>query len=310
MLLVSTIEFCDNKTINMNIVITGSLGNISKPLTKNLISQGHEVTVISSNKQRKQDIETLGAKAAIGSLLDINFITQCFAGSDAVYCMVPPNYAHSDQLTYYTSIGKSYENAIRKSEIKKVVHLSSYGAHLPSGTGFITGSYQVEQILNTISGITLTHIRPTSFYYNLLAFIDMIKTAGFIGAVYGGEDTLAMVSPKDIATAVAEEILLNDIGNKIRYVASDDRTCAEVATVLGKAIGKPDLKWLVLPKENVIQALQKHGMNNEVSGKLVELGDAIHTGKLREDYDIHKPAMGKVKLEEYANEFAQFFNSK
>jgi AraC-like DNA-binding protein len=36
------------------------------------------------------------------------------------------------------------------------VHLSSCGAHLPAGTGFITGSYRVEQILNSIPGIRLT----------------------------------------------------------------------------------------------------------------------------------------------------------
>lgn len=294
----------------MNIVITGSIGNISKPLAKALINKEHAVTIISSNEQKKQEIEALGAKAAIGSLSDPTFLTQSFVDAHAVYCMVPPDYTHPDQLAYYSSIGKSYEQAIRITGIKRVVHLSSYGAHLSSGTGFISGSYQVEQILNTLSSVALTHIRPTSFYYNLLAFIDMIKTAGFIGAVYGGEDKLAMVSPKDIATAVAEELLITDTFAKVRYVASDDRTCNEVAAVLGKAIGKPDLKWLTLPQENVFAALKKHGMNNESANKLIELGEAIHTGKLREDYDIHKSTLGKIKLEDYAIEFAQIFNSK
>lgn len=32
----------------MNIVLTGSLGNIGKPLTKALVEKGHTVTVISS----------------------------------------------------------------------------------------------------------------------------------------------------------------------------------------------------------------------------------------------------------------------
>lgn len=45
---------------------------------------------------------------------------------------------------------------------------------------------------------SLGHIgRPlTYFYNNLFGFIPMIKAAGFIGAVYGEEDKLAMVSPR------------------------------------------------------------------------------------------------------------------
>lgn len=38
----------------MNIVLTGSLGNISKPLTKNLVSKGYEVVVISSRSERQK----------------------------------------------------------------------------------------------------------------------------------------------------------------------------------------------------------------------------------------------------------------
>lgn len=48
----------------MNIVLTGSLGNIGRPLTKILVQSGHTITVISSNTGRQQEIEVLGAKAA------------------------------------------------------------------------------------------------------------------------------------------------------------------------------------------------------------------------------------------------------
>jgi len=36
----------------MNIVLTGSLGNISKPLAQDLIAKGHSVTVISSKAEQ------------------------------------------------------------------------------------------------------------------------------------------------------------------------------------------------------------------------------------------------------------------
>ena len=39
-------------TLSMKYVVTGSLGNISKPLAERLIAAGHEVTVMSSNPEK------------------------------------------------------------------------------------------------------------------------------------------------------------------------------------------------------------------------------------------------------------------
>ena len=292
----------------MHIVLTGSLGHISRPLAQELLQKGHAVTIISSDPQKQTDIEALGAKAAIGSVEDDIFLTKTFTGADAAYCMTPPNFREADQVVYYERVAEAYAQAIRQSGIKRVVYLSSYGAHLSSGTGFITGSYKAENLLNAIPGISLTHIRPTFFYYNLLGFITMIKTAGFIGAVYGGEDKLAMVSPLDIASAIADEITKQRSDVNVRYVTSDDKTCSEVAQVLGDAIGVPGLTWKILPREKALQSLLSNGLPENAANNLVELGMAIHTGALREDFDKRKPPFGKISLRDFAIEFAEAYN--
>ena len=71
----------------MKITVTGSLGHISLPLTKELVQKGHAVTVISSKTKRQKDIEALGAKAAIGTMEDADFLTSAFSGADIVYLM-------------------------------------------------------------------------------------------------------------------------------------------------------------------------------------------------------------------------------
>lgn len=75
----------------MKVIVTGSLGNISKPLTQELVQKGHTVTVISTKPEKQKDIEALDATAAIGSLEDVDFLTATFTGADGVYCMIPPN---------------------------------------------------------------------------------------------------------------------------------------------------------------------------------------------------------------------------
>ena len=59
----------------MKIVVTGSLGNVSKPLAQKLVKAAHDVVVISSKAEKVKAIEEIGAKAAIGSLEDVNFLT-------------------------------------------------------------------------------------------------------------------------------------------------------------------------------------------------------------------------------------------
>ena len=294
----------------MNIVITGSLGHIGKPLTDELVGKGHAVTVISSKPQKQADIETAGATAAIGSVEDVAFLKATFTGADAVFCMIPPNFLESDQLTYYSRIGDYYAQAIQQAGVRRVVHLSSYGAHLEKGTGFIVGSYQVEKRLNTLPNVALTHIRPGYFYYNLFGFVGMIQAAGFMGANYGGEDKMVLVSPVDIAAAVADELTTAQTDRPVRYVASDERTCSEVARVLGGAIGKPDLTWAVISSDQMQQGLEANGVPAPTASALVELGAATHSGILREDYDHYKPVLGQVKLEDFAPEFAAGFTQQ
>jgi nucleoside-diphosphate-sugar epimerase len=121
------------KLKSMKITITGSLGNISKPLARELVQKGHSVTVISSKSEKQKDIEALGATAAIGSIEDVKFLTATFTGADAVYCMVPPAnlFDHNlDLMADWRGIGNNYAQAIQRSGVKRVVHLSSIGGAL------------------------------------------------------------------------------------------------------------------------------------------------------------------------------------
>lgn len=296
----------------MKITVTGSLGHISKPLTQELVQKGHTVMVITSKPEKQKDIEALGAIAAIGSLEDVDFLTASFTGSDAVYCMVPPNnyFDHDlDLLAYYRRLGHNYAQAIKQSGVKRVVNLSTIGAHLEKGSGILLGAHDVQNILNELPlDVAITHMRPTSFYYNLYGYIGMIKAGGIIAANYGTDDKIPWVSPIDIATAIAEEIVMPLVGRKVRYVASEELTGNETASILGAAIGKPDLKWVFITNEQTLSGLEATGMNKQIAAGLVEMYASLQSGLLSEDYHSNRPAvMGKVKLTDFAKEFAAAF---
>lgn len=296
----------------MKITITGSLGNISKPLAKALIKEGHQITVIASSSERKSEIENLGAQAAIGSVNDINFLTQTFTGADAVYCMIPrANYfdQNLDLDAFTRTIGNNYAEAISKSGVKRVVFLSSIGAHLEQGSGIIQRYNEIEAVLNRLSNVSITFMRPTSFYYNLLAYIPMIKNQRVIAANYGADQLIPWVSPNDIAKAIAEELTTPLDGKKIRYVASEEVTGDQTTKILGDVIGNPDLKWQLISDEETLNGLIAVGMQPKIAQGLVEMYAALYSGLLGEDYYRNRPAvLGKTKLGDYAKEFASIFN--
>lgn len=295
----------------MNIVITGSLGNIGKPLAGILVKEGYSVTVVSSKEEKREAIEALGASAAIGSVEDAGFLTDTFKGADAVFTMVPPAFGEADQMAYYKRLGANYAKAIEAAGVKRVVNLSSYGAHLDRGTGFILGAHHTESILNDLpEDVAVTQLRPGYFYYNLYAFMGMLKTAGIIGANYGGDDKLLLVAPADIAEAVAAELTAAEKGRKVRYVVSDEKTANEVAAAIGEAIGKPGLQWFTFTDAQAQQGMEEAGVPPYLATMFTELGASLHSGRLGEDYERNKPAeRGKVKLEDFMQEFAAAYRS-
>jgi uncharacterized protein YbjT (DUF2867 family) len=304
-------NFESTKKQKMKIIVTGSLGHISQPLTQELVQKGHEVTVISSNAEKQAAIEALGATAAIGSIEDVNFLIDTFTGADAAYCMIPPkNYSdhNLDLIAHAHSMGNNYAQAIRQSGVKQVVNLSSIGAHLDKGSGLLVAYHYIEGILGNLPGVSITFMRPTAFYYNLYGYVPMIKSEGVIAANYGADDKIAWVSPIDIAAAIAEELETPLVGNKVRYVASEELTGNQTASILGAAIGKPDLKWVLISSEQMQSGLEAAGMNPDIAAGLAEMYASLHSGVLSADYDRNKPAvMGKVKLTDFAREFAAAF---
>ena len=302
----------------MKITLTGSLGHIGKPLTQTLIQQGHSVTVISSKAERQKEIEALGAKAAIGTMADADFLAATFTGADVVYAMealgAGSYFDHNlDIMAAIHKLGNNYKQAIQQSGVKRVVHLSSIGAHTDQGNGLLAFHYHVEKILNQLpSDVSITFMRPVGFYGNLLSFIPAIKTQGMIASNYGGDDKKPWVSPIDIAAAIAEEMAAPFEGRKVRYVASEEISCNELASVLGAAIGKPDLKWIVIPDEQLLKGMIASGMNPKIAAGLVEMNASGRTrsGKLYEDYNRNQPTLGNVKVKDFAKEFALVYHQK
>ncbi|AXB58359.1 NmrA family NAD(P)-binding protein [Flavobacterium fluviale] len=299
----------------MNIVMTGSLGNIGKPLVIELVQKGHSVTVISSKAERQIEIETLGAKAAIGKMQDADFLTHTFKEADVVYLMEAWEGIGSifdkdvDFVAAFKRIGSNYKQAVLRSGVTRIIHLSSIGAHTDQGTGSLYLHNTVENILKELpDAVSIKFMRPVGFYNNIFRYMQTIKTQGKIIQSYGGDKKEPWVSPLDIAAAIVEEIENPFKGRTVRYLASDEISPNETARIIGAAIGKPDLEWSVISDEEMLSGMLSAGVNEWIANGFVKMQAAQRDGSLYTDFYLNKPVLGKVKLTDFAKEFAKTYN--
>src|SRR5271154_902284 len=147
---------------NTTYVILGASGNTGSIIADFLLSKGKKVRVVGRDAGRLQRFVRKGAEAFTAALSDAAALAKAFGGARAGYLMLPPITSREDQERESDAIAK----AVKESGLQHAVHLSSYGAQVPEGTGPVTGLHSSEQKLNAISGLNVLHLRPGYFMEN------------------------------------------------------------------------------------------------------------------------------------------------
>lgn len=298
------------KTHTMKIVLTGSNGHISGPLAQQLAKAGHHVSLITSNSSKTEAISALGAQPLVGSVQDADFLTTSFHGADLVYLMIPPVWGPSDWQAHLESVADSLFQGVSRSGVQNVVILSSIGAHLKKGCGPVDGVAYLESLFAK-TDLNVLALRPSYFYYNLFNMAGMAKHLGFIGSAQSADHSLVLTATEDIAEVAFEEIHnWSRKGFSVRYIASDQRTWAEIASVLGAAIGKSDLGYVEFTDEQSEAGMLQAGVPAGNVVGYVAMGQALRSGQMEADFKANPPAVwGKVKLEDFARAFAAAYQN-
>ncbi len=220
-------------------VLTGSVGNISKPIAITLIEAGHEVSIISSKAGKETDIKAPGAIALTGSVEDVYFLSDAFKGADAVYLMISPNWSATKLLDYQQKVADNYIQALAKNSLKNIIVLSSICVPTGKGAGPVDGLSYLEPKLNQLPGVNAVYLRPGYFYDNLLSTIPLIKNAGIMGSNQPANFKLVLVHPTDIAAVAAKTLPdLDFTGKQVRYIGSDEKSWTDITATLSGAVGK------------------------------------------------------------------------
>jgi len=259
-------------------VILGASGNTGSIIADSLLSKGKKARVVGRDAGRLQRFVRQGAEAFTANVSDAAALTKAFSGASAAYLMLPPIISREDQERESDAIAK----AVTESGLRYAVHLSSYGAQVSQGTGPVTGLHSSEQKLNAISGLNVLHLRAAYFMENNLAAIGMIQGMGIFGHALLPDLKLPMAATRDVGDYAARRLLDLDFPGKQTHelLGERDLSMMEATAVIARGIGKPDLRYVQFPYDQVQQVLEQMGMTPKKAAVYIEMFKAINTGVL------------------------------
>ena len=289
------------------ITIMGATGHTGKKITEALLKTGEKVRALGRSESKLAELKRAGAEILTGDTNDAAFLTKAFRGADAVYTLLPTDPRAPDYRAEQDRQGEAIVKAIRESGVQYVVALSSAGAELSSGTGPIAGLHAQEQRLKQLKGVNVLLLRPVSFFENFYEAIGLIKREGINGNSVAPDLPIPMVATRDIADAAAKALKARDWHGVVvrELLGPRDLSFTEATHILGKRIGKPDLRYVQFSDEDQARALVQAGMSQSFADLYVEMTRAFNSGTIKPQRTAQNTT--PTRFESFASELARAY---
>ena len=237
-------------TAAKHVLITGATGQQGGALAILLLKQGYRVRALTRNagSPRAHVLSEHGAEMYTGNAEDRASLEKAAAGIDAMFAMATP---FEGGVEAETRQGINIVTAAAAAGVRHVIYSSVAGADQNTGIPHFESKFRVEQHLRTL-GVPFTIIAPVYFMENLIApwNIGALASGVYPMALPAGRK-LQQIAVADVAGFAAEVIAKPEEFTTQRIdIASDERTGAEAAAVLGRASGR-EMKYLEVSLEQI-----------------------------------------------------------
>ena len=113
--------------------------------------------------------------------------------------------------------------------------------------------------------------------------MNVIKSMGIMAGPVRKDLPLPMIATRDIGAYAAEALLKLDFVRKSTHELQGPRdvTYAEVAKIVGAAVGKGDLVYNLVPAAQLKPALTQMGMSSNMADLLLEMAEALNSGHMK-----------------------------
>jgi len=164
--------------------------------------------------------------------------------------------------------------------VRFVVSLSSIGAQHAKNTGPIVGLHNQEEKLNRVAGLSIIHLRAAYFMENLFMSITPLRSMGILPGGLRAEVLMPWIATQDIGAYAATLLAARNFSGRSAQELHGQRDISmkEAASIVGKAIGKPNLEYVQLSSMMLGTTLLKMGLPKKNTELIVEMWEGANAG--------------------------------
>lgn len=279
----------------MNIV-TGASGRVGSALVKELTKRGMPVTAVIRDPD-KAGIFGGNVQVRMADIFDADALTKAFEGGHTVFLMTPESIHSEDVIGDAGKVIGNYRKAVTEAGIKRIIGLSSMGAHIGEGSGNLYISYLLERAFAGLQ-VQTTFIRPAYYYSNWLGYLDVAREHGILPTFFDPAQKIAMVSPADVAQFAATVISNGTVPLPVYEITGPvDYSSDDVAQIFGKHLNR-DVVAQQIPREQWIATLTSVGFSDDAARNMAAM-TATLTDEEGQPKSKLPPTRLKTGLEEY-----------
>jgi uncharacterized protein YbjT (DUF2867 family) len=281
-----------------DIVILGAGGQVGSMIVKNLIEKNLTPKAVIRNKNKEESLKKLGAEVCVCDLFDGAELERIISKGTSLFVLTPENPFSENPLLDTEKILTNIYKAVKKSHIKKIVGLSSGGAHLKTGSGNLLMSRMLEDTFIDLK-TQLVFIRPGYYYSNWIGYLDIVKQEGILPTFYPKDFQIPMVSPADVALYIANILYAeNNYESIYEIIGPQLYSSDDIAKTFGKLLNK-SIITNEIPSDSWGNTLENIGFSPMGIKLMIEMTDCVIKGKTKSDVEKNKLIKMATTFEEY-----------
>lgn len=260
---------------NMNLIV-GASGQVGSYVIDRLLA--NEIPTIAvvrdPNKLKNSNLPFRQA-----DLFNTDQVVKAFNGATTAFLLTPENPSSNDIIDDTKRIIENYRKAIEANKIKRIICLSSIGAHIEGKSGNLIMSKLLEKSFDNFN-IDKTFVRPSYYFSNWFGYLSTIEQFGILPTFFPEELTIEMLSPLDLAYFIAEIIakpIEQTTTNVYELVGPKTYNSIDISRAFSSLLNKevflqsiPRVKW----KETLLSV----GFTSNSADNLIDMTQAVVDG--------------------------------
>lgn len=275
-------------------IVLGATGHVGSKVTEHLLKRGEDVAIVTRSKEKASSFLKAGAEVRVADVSDSEQLKEIFSDAENVFLLNPPGDVTKDSEAEEKKTLYSIIEAIKSSQVKRVVAESTYGAQRGFGIADLGVLYEMEEVLSALP-IELNVIRAAYYMSNYDLSLEAVREEGVLYSMFPENFLLPMVAPEDLGF-VAAELLHSETYGELRYVEGPKRySPKDVADAFGKSLNK-DVRVEFISPDLWIPTMRKMGFSEKSAESYANMTKIT----LMQNYDLPRdPVRGNVTLESY-----------